>query len=42
MIKFSGEVPEYLIHTMEMYSGHLVTYKYVLYGQEKAELGKPV
>ena len=35
-------VPEYLTHTREMYIGHLVTYKYVLYGQKKAELGKIV
>ena len=42
LIKFSGEVPEYLTHTREMYIGHLVTYKYVLYGQKKEELGKIV
>ena len=41
-IKFSGEVAEYHIHTMEMYIGPLVTYKYVLYGQKYAELGKIV
>ena len=35
-------MPEYLTHTREMYIGHLVTYKYVLYGQKKAELGKIV
>ena len=41
-IKFSGEVAEYHIHTMEMYIGPMVTYKYVLYGQKYAELGKIV